>query len=115
MKVSSNMNSTKSAASSKNATSSSSTNGAPASGTSKPLRLTAVTFESDALVAQFTNGSRVKVDVKRYPRLSQATPAQRKKWRLVGGGLGVHWPAIDEDLSVENLLFAGAKLAARRS
>jgi len=49
----------------------------------------------------------MKVD--RYPRLQHATPAQRNKWRLIGKGSGIHWDSIDEDLSLENLLFASAK------
>jgi len=60
-------------------------------------------------MAVFNNGTTVSVSLKRYPRLSNATPAQRQKWRLIGKGLGVHWDQIDEDLSVENLLFAKAK------
>jgi hypothetical protein len=50
------------------------------------------------------------LDIKRYPRLRHATTAQRKGWRLIGKGLGVRWEELDEDLSVENLLFASAKL-----
>ena len=39
-----------------------------------------------------------------YPRLLHATTTQRSKWRIAGGGYGIHWPEIDEDLSVEGLL-----------
>jgi hypothetical protein len=112
MKVSSNMNSTKSAGSSKSTTPCSLSNGAPASGTCEERRLAGVAFQGDTLVAGFTDGSRVSVDVRRFPRLSQATRAERNKWRLIGQGAGVHWEAIDEDLSVENLLFASAKVRA---
>jgi hypothetical protein len=73
------------------------------------MRLAGVDFDGDALVASFANGSKISVDLNRYPRLRQATPAQRKKWRLIGKGIGVHWENLDEDLSVENLLFANAK------
>lgn len=38
------------------------------------------------------------------PRLTDATPAQRKNWRLIGGGQGIHWPDVDEDISVASLL-----------
>ena len=86
--------------------------GARASGTSEELRLARVSFDGDSLIARFTNGSTVAVDIKRYPRLRRATRAQRSKWRLIGKGLGIHWPEIDEDLSVENLLMANAKAAA---
>jgi len=38
------------------------------------------------------------------PRLRDATPRQRRNWRLIGGGVGIHWEDIDEDLSAESLL-----------
>ena len=81
------------------------------SGISDEMRLAGVAFEGDALVARFLNGSIISVDLNHYPRLRQATPVQRNKWRLIGKGLGVHWENLDEDLSVENLLFASAKAA----
>ena len=68
-------------------------------------------FENGRLVARFVNGSSVSVALTRYPRLQKATTAQRNKWRLVGKGFGIHWESLDEDLSVENLLFASAKAA----
>ena len=39
-----------------------------------------------------------------YPRLLRATPTQRANWELLGRGIGIHWPDVDEDLSVEGLL-----------
>jgi hypothetical protein len=41
-----------------------------------------------------------------FPRLKAATPEQRRNWRLIGRGLGVHWEDVDEDISVESLLAA---------
>jgi hypothetical protein len=73
------------------------------------LRLASVDFVGDKLIARFANGSEVSVDVNRYPRLRRATLVQRNKWRLIGKGAGIHWESLDEDLSVENLLFASAK------
>ena len=46
-----------------------------------------------------------------YPRLFNATAAERKNWRVAGGGYGIHWPDIDEDLSTEGL-FRGAPAPA---
>jgi len=83
-----------------------------ASDTSDELRLAGVDFDGDKLIARFANGGTIAVDVRRYPRLERATPAQRKKWRLIGKGSGIHWESLDEDLSVENSLFASAKKAA---
>ena len=68
-------------------------------------------FVGDKLIAHFANGSEIFVDVNRYPRLRRATLAQRNKWRLIGKGAGIHWESLDEDLSVENLLFASAKVS----
>ncbi len=90
----------------------SSPSGAHASAISDELRLVGVDFKDDALLARFANGSNISVALNRYPRLHRATPAQRKKWRLIGKGLGVRWESLDEDLSVENLLFATSKTAA---
>ncbi|MGA9776858.1 MAG: DUF2442 domain-containing protein [Limisphaerales bacterium] len=83
-----------------------------ASGTSDELRLAGVDFVGDKLIARFINGSRVSVNVSRYPRLERAPAKQRNKWRLIGKGSGIHWESLDEDLSVENLLFASVKTPA---
>jgi hypothetical protein len=109
MKDLSNMNSTKSPESSKRTGNSSLSNGGLGSATSEPLRLKSVDFKAGKLLAHFSNGSDVAVDIARYPRLQRATQAQRNKWRLIGNGTGIHWEEIDEDLSIENLLFASAK------
>jgi hypothetical protein len=42
-----------------------------------------------------------------FPLLRDATPAQRSRWELIGGGIGIHWPDIDEDISVVSLLATG--------
>lgn len=44
------------------------------------------------------------VPVARYPRLAHGTPSERADWRLIGRGEGIHWPKLDEDISVEGLL-----------
>jgi hypothetical protein len=63
-----------------------------------------VAFTNDALIVALSDGREVKMPLEWSERLSKATPAQRKKWRLIGGGVGVHWEAIDEDILVESLL-----------
>ena len=50
------------------------------------------------------DGRTITVPLAWYPRLFNATAAQRKNWRVAGGGYGIHWPDIDEDLSTEGLL-----------
>ncbi len=63
-----------------------------------------VTVTQDALVVELADGRTVSVPLAWYPRLSHATVSERANWRLIGGGEGIHWPELDEDLSVEGLL-----------
>lgn len=56
------------------------------------------------IIVVFTDGRMLFVPTAWYPRLKSATPLQRNTWRLVGGGVGVHWPDLDEDLSAEGFL-----------
>ena len=69
-----------------------------------PVGITAVDFHEDMLCVQLTDGREVSVPLEWYPKLRQANAAQRENWRLIGKGVGIHWPDIDEDLSVEGLL-----------
>jgi Protein of unknown function (DUF2442) len=62
------------------------------------------------LAVRLEDGRTVAVPLAWFPRLERATPEQRKKWRLIGRGVGIHWPDIDEDISVENLLGADGEL-----
>ena len=50
-----------------------------------------------------------------YPRLQYGTPKERKFWRLVGNGTGIHWPDLDEDISVEGLLLGKRSLESQSS
>ncbi|MDT7542077.1 MAG: hypothetical protein QOE33_1981 [Acidobacteriota bacterium] len=63
-----------------------------------------VTFTDDLLRVVFTDGREISVPLVWSPRLQKATPEQRKEWRLIGGGVGIHWEAVDEDISIESLL-----------
>jgi hypothetical protein len=63
-----------------------------------------VTVTDDALVVDLVDGRSVSVPLAWYPRLLHASPEERASWRLVGRGEGVHWPDIDEDVSVAGLL-----------
>jgi hypothetical protein len=58
----------------------------------------------DALLVTLTDGRVVSVPLVWFPRLAEASPRQRSEWELIGGGIGVHWEAIDEDISVASLL-----------
>lgn len=63
-----------------------------------------VTCTRDALKVVLADGREVTTPLDWFPRLRRATPDQRKKWRLIGGGIGIHWDSVDEDISVASLL-----------
>jgi hypothetical protein len=67
-------------------------------------RVADVRFDSERLIVDLADGRTVAVPLAWYPRLDGATPAQRSNWTKAGGGFGIHWPDIDEDLSVSGLL-----------
>ena len=75
----------------------------------------AVKFDATAVDVQVTNdtlhvvladGRELTAPLAWFPRLLEATPEQRGQWRLIGRGQGIHWPAVDEDISVASLLRA---------
>jgi len=63
-----------------------------------------VHFTEDTLSVDLVDGRTITVPLAWYPRLLHATPEQRQNWQISGGGFGIHWPDIDEDLSTEGLL-----------
>ena len=68
-----------------------------------PLTLT-VRVTQDSLHVDLADGRTISVPLAWYPRLLLATADERKRWRLIGRGRGIHWEAIEEDISVEGLL-----------
>ena len=67
-------------------------------------RVAEVKFDDDRLIVDLMDGRTIAVPLAWYPRLLSATPEQRPDWEIAGAGYGIHWPQIDEDLSVEGLL-----------
>jgi hypothetical protein len=67
-------------------------------------RVVDVRCDSDYLTVDLVDGRSISVPLAWYPRLLAATPAARANWEKSGGGYGVHWPELDEDLSTEGLL-----------
>jgi len=63
-----------------------------------------VSCSDDTLTVVLDDGRSVSVPVVWFPRLLNATPKERGDWEFIGGGLGIHWEAIDEDISVASLL-----------
>ena len=69
----------------------------------------AVHFSEDSLTVRLDDGRTLTVPLAWYPRLLNGTKSERENYELIGDGEGIHWPALDEDISVEGLL------AGRRS
>ena len=67
-------------------------------------RAVRVTVTKDALAVDLADGRTVIAPLAWYPRLLRGTTEERRRWRLIGKGEGIHWPALDEDISVENLI-----------
>lgn len=67
-------------------------------------RVASVELTDDVLSVALMDGRTISVPLVWYPRLLNATAVQRNNWQVSGGGYGIHWPDVDEDLSTEGLL-----------
>ncbi|MEO6091409.1 MAG: DUF2442 domain-containing protein [Novosphingobium sp.] len=67
-------------------------------------RVSDVRCSDDTLTVDLIDGRTISVPIAWYPRLLAATREQRARWEPCGGGYGIHWPDVDEDLSTEGLL-----------
>jgi hypothetical protein len=67
-------------------------------------RVADVEITEDSLSVQLMDGRNISVPLVWFPRLLNATKEQRQNWRISGGGYGIHWEDVDEDLSTEGLL-----------
>lgn len=63
-----------------------------------------VVITDDTLIVDLSDGRTISVPLTWYPRLYHADGEERKRWRLIGKGKGIHWEDLDEDISVEGLL-----------
>ena len=63
-----------------------------------------VRFDTSTMSVPLQDGREIKVPLAWFPKLNQALPAQRKRWRFIGKGVGIHWETLNEDLSVAALL-----------
>ena len=67
----------------------------------REARARSVSVSDDTLTVDLHDGRTVSVPISWYPRLSHGSGAERNNWRLIGNGVGIHWPDLDEDISVE--------------
>ncbi|MEM9883520.1 MAG: DUF2442 domain-containing protein [Planctomycetota bacterium] len=78
------------------------------SATQTDERVADVSFDDDRMSVDLKDGRTITVPLAWYPRLLSGTPAQRENWSVAGGGFGLYWPDLDEDLSTEGLLRGAA-------
>ncbi len=74
-----------------------------------------VEVSEDTLLVELADGRSIAAPIVWFPRLSHATSAERDEFRLLGGGTGIHWPLIDEDISVANLLAGQPSMESQAS
>jgi hypothetical protein len=77
-------------------------------------RIVDVRIDENTLTADLADGRSISVPLAWFPRLLHATPEARANWQLAGGGFGIHWPDVDEDLSSVGLLRGARGRAHRR-
>jgi hypothetical protein len=63
-----------------------------------------VSFIDDAMQVNLTDGRQLRVPVEWFPKLRDASPEARRNWRLIGKGIGIHWPDLDEDVSLQGMM-----------
>lgn len=66
--------------------------------------ITGISFSHNMLEVCLSDGREIRVPLEWFTKLRDASPEERQHWRLIGKGIGIHWPDIDEDLSLEGLL-----------
>jgi hypothetical protein len=63
-----------------------------------------VSFTKESLHVVLADGREISAPLQWFPRLLRATDEQRGVWELIGDGIGIHWPQVDEDIEIESLL-----------
>ncbi|HVQ40005.1 MAG TPA: DUF2442 domain-containing protein [Pyrinomonadaceae bacterium] len=79
------------------------------------VRAQKIVISDDTLAVALSDGRSISVPLAWYPRLLHGTPEERHNWRPIGNGEGLHWPDLDEDISVENLLQGKHSSESQRS
>jgi hypothetical protein len=78
-------------------------------------RARGVSVTDEALVIDLCDGRTVSAPLAWFPRLLQGTPPERSRWELLGAGEGIHWPDLDEDVSVEQVLLGRPSAESQQS
>lgn len=81
---------------------------------SEPLAKT-IRFDSDTMWVELEDGRKLGIPLAYFPRLLNASPAQRQKYTITGGGTGLHWDHLDEDISVPALLMGIGDLTREKA
>ena len=71
----------------------------------KDIEVIDVLFDEDSMCVYLSDGRSISTPLAWYPRLYHGTLQERNKWQLIGKGSGIHWPELDEDLSVESIIY----------
>ena len=79
------------------------------------LAVSAVTVTADTLCLELSDGRSLSVPLAWFPRLLHGTPEERGHWELIGRGSGIHWPDLDEDISLEGLLAGRSSAESQQS
>jgi Protein of unknown function (DUF2442) len=87
----------------------------PSSVEARSATATQVSVTNDTLTVELSDGRSISVPLAWHPRLLHGTVEERNQWRLIGQGQGIHWPDLDEDISVENLLVGRPSAESRYS
>jgi hypothetical protein len=74
-----------------------------------------VMITGETLTVELVDGRAISAPLAWYPRIVYSTPQERKNWRLIGKDEGIHWPDMDEDISVENLIAGKPSGESQRS
>ncbi len=74
-----------------------------------------VVISEDTLTVELADGRSLSVPIAWYPRLLHSSQQEREKWELIGAGEGIHWPDLDEDISVEGLILGRPSGESQRS
>lgn len=68
------------------------------------VKANSVVITDDSVTVELNDGRSISAPLAWYPRLLHGTPEERKNWRLIGNAEGIHWPDLDEDINIQNLL-----------